>query len=85
MLDVLYETDQDPTPLVETMGLKQQNNASELESIVQDIINQNPNAVADYQGGNKRALAFFVGQVMKATKGKANAGLVNQIITKLLG
>ena len=67
------------------MGLKQQNNADELENIVQDIINQNPNAVADYQGGNKRALAFFVGQVMKATKGKANAGLVNQIITKLLG
>lgn len=85
LLDVLYETDQDPTPLVETMGLKQQNNADKLESIVQDIINQNPNAVADYQGGNKRALAFFVGQVMKATKGKANAGLVNQIITKLLG
>ena len=52
--------------------------------MIQEIIDSNPKSVADYKAGKKKALGFFVGQVMKATKGQANPGVVNQMIVELL-
>jgi len=55
-----------------------------LEPIIKDVLIQNPSVVADYQAGKQNALGFFVGAVMKVTSGKADAGVVNQLLKKLL-
>lgn len=81
--------DQDPTPdpseLVERLGLAQVSDTAAIESIVREIIDRSPAAVNDYRSGNIKAVAYFVGQAMKATQGKANPAIVNQIVAKLLG
>ena len=59
--------------------------SGELERIVERIIADNPNQVAQLLGGKDKVFGFFVGQVMKATQGKANPGEVNKILKDLLG
>jgi aspartyl-tRNA(Asn)/glutamyl-tRNA(Gln) amidotransferase subunit B len=66
-------------------GLTQISNEDELLKIVQEVIKNNPVQVEQYKSGKKTVIAFFVGQVMKASKGRANPGLVNQLLEKLLG
>ncbi len=56
----------------------------ELEKICQDVIDRNPNIVADFKGGKEKAIGGLVGQVMGATKGSANPKMVNEILRKLL-
>jgi aspartyl-tRNA(Asn)/glutamyl-tRNA(Gln) amidotransferase subunit B len=73
-----------PNEVVSSGGLKQMRDDSELEKIIQEIITANPQAVADYKSGNEKAAAFFVGQVMAATKGQANPGKANALVLKLL-
>ncbi len=73
-----------PIELVSTQGLKQVSDDSELKTIIATIISANPKPVKDYQSGNERVLAFFVGQVMKQTKGQANPIKVNELVVKLL-
>ncbi len=77
-------TGQQPSKVIESKGLTQMSDDSELESIIADIIAKNPQAVADYKGGNEKAAGFFVGQVMAATKGQANPGKANALVLKLL-
>lgn len=55
------------------------------KEIVQKVIDSNPNQVEAYRGGKVQLLGFFVGQVMKETKGRANPKTVNEIIKELLG
>ncbi|HEY9548328.1 MAG TPA: Asp-tRNA(Asn)/Glu-tRNA(Gln) amidotransferase GatCAB subunit B, partial [Kiloniellaceae bacterium] len=55
------------------------------EGLVDEIIAGNPGQVAQFKGGNEKILGRFVGQVMKATQGKANPGLVNEVLRKKLG
>ena len=69
---------------MEEKGLKQMDDSDEIERLVAEIIAANPKPVADYQNGNKKAMTFFVGQVMKATKGKANPKTVNEIVAREL-
>lgn len=69
--------------LIDQLGLRLNNNDDELKTIVEQIISGNPKAVADHKAG-KNVTAFFVGQVMKATKGQADAGKVNKLISELL-
>ena len=57
----------------------------ELEALVRKVIEENPGPLEDYRGGNMKAKGFFVGQVMKATQGKGNPKLVNQILDQELG
>jgi len=59
--------------------------AGELEAICRRILEQNPKQVAAYKGGKTSLLGFFVGQVMRETKGSANPGLVNELLGRLLG
>ena len=66
--------------LIESLGLKQMNDAGELEAIVEQILNENPDQLAQLRSGKDKVLGFFVGQVMKATQGKANPQQVNEII-----
>lgn len=73
-----------PQLTIEKEGLKQVSDDSELEGIIQTIIAQNPKPVADYKAGNEKVVAFFVGQVMKETRGQANPTKVNELVVKLL-
>ena len=59
-------------------------NMGELRSTIQQILADNPQSVADYKSGKEKAMGFLVGQTMKAMKGKANPGMVNQILKELL-
>ncbi|MEE8638364.1 MAG: Asp-tRNA(Asn)/Glu-tRNA(Gln) amidotransferase GatCAB subunit B, partial [Candidatus Margulisiibacteriota bacterium] len=57
----------------------------ELIKIIKDVIKNNPDPVEEYKKGKKTAVGFLVGQVMKATEGRANPGLVNKLLAKELG
>ena len=84
VLERIWGTDERPSAAVEALGLKQNNDAGEIEEVLKKIIADNPKPVADYKGGNTKAAAFFVGQAMKATKGKANPKIINELLGKLL-
>lgn len=73
-----------PADVVSQKGLAQVSDDSELEKIIAGIISENPKAAEDYQAGNQKALGFFVGAVMKATKGQASPGKANALVIKLL-
>ena len=70
--------------IIEKQGLKQMTDSSALESIIDDIISSNLDQVKQFKDGNSKLLGFFVGQVMKATQGKANPKQVNQILNEKL-
>jgi aspartyl-tRNA(Asn)/glutamyl-tRNA(Gln) amidotransferase subunit B len=70
--------------IIERQGLKQMTDSSALESIIDDIISNNVAQVKQFKDGNSKLLGFFVGQVMKATQGKANPKQVNQILNEKL-
>lgn len=69
---------------IEKKGLAQITDTSEVESIIQGILDNNQKQVEDFKAGNQKIRGFFVGQVMKATQGKASPQLVNQLLDKLL-
>ena len=79
-----FDENRDPAAIIEEEGLQQISDSDSLAPMIQEIIDNNPKSVADYKAGKKKALGFFVGQVMKATKGQANPGVVNQMIVELL-
>ena len=66
--------------LIESKGLKQITDSGELESIVDEVLSMSPDQVEQYRGGQTKVLGYFVGQVMKATQGKANPQQVNAIL-----
>ncbi len=80
----MFTSGKSAAQVVEEKGLKQVSDAGELEAMLQDIFQRHPQEVAAYQGGKKKLLGFFVGQVMKASRGQANPKLVNQLVQKLL-
>ncbi|MDD5557216.1 MAG: Asp-tRNA(Asn)/Glu-tRNA(Gln) amidotransferase subunit GatB [bacterium] len=71
--------------IVRARGLAQLSDEGELERVVGEVLRANPQSAADYRAGKAKALGFIVGRVMKATKGRANPGLVNKILKKALG
>ena len=73
-----------PEKIVKDKGLVQITDASAIEGVVDEVIANNPKAVEEYKGGKKKAIGALVGQVMKATKGKANPQMVNQLLAKKL-
>lgn len=84
VFEQIFAKDVDPVSYVEEQGLKTVNDAGELRNIILQVIKDNPRSVADYQNGKEKAIGFLVGQTMKAMKGKANPGMVNQILRELL-
>jgi aspartyl-tRNA(Asn)/glutamyl-tRNA(Gln) amidotransferase subunit B len=71
--------------IIDKKGLRQITDAAAIEAVIDEIIAANPTQVADYQSGKDKLIGFFVGQVMKATGGKANPGQVNAILRDKLG
>ncbi|MBX6771611.1 MAG: Asp-tRNA(Asn)/Glu-tRNA(Gln) amidotransferase subunit GatB [Chloroflexi bacterium] len=76
----MFRTGEPAARVVEDMGLTQISDAAALERLVDEAIAANPKSVADYRAGKTQALGFLVGQVMKASRGKANPGLVNALL-----
>ena len=77
-------TGKDPKVIVEEKGLVQITDSSAIERIVQEVIEANPQAVEDYKNGKESAIGYLVGQVMRASKGKANPGMANELLRKML-
>lgn len=80
----MFASGDDPESVIQAKGLVQISDESELAKIVEDVIANNPQSVADYQAGKEKALGALVGQVMKATKGKANPQIVNKLLLERL-
>ncbi len=81
----MFETGDEPRVLVERLGLSQISDEEALMDIVKGVMEKNPQSVADYRGGTKKAFGYIMGQIMRETKGKANPALVNKILKQLLG
>ncbi len=80
----MYKTGKSPGAIVEEKGLVQISNSSELEKIVDTVMAQHADAVAQYLSGKQGSISFLVGQVMKATQGRANPQAVNELLRKRL-
>ena len=75
---------EDVDAIIDAKGLKQISDSSELEKLVKDVIANNPAQVEQFKAGKGKVMGFFVGQIMKATQGKANPAQVNQLLQQLL-
>ncbi|MGI6707376.1 MAG: Asp-tRNA(Asn)/Glu-tRNA(Gln) amidotransferase subunit GatB [Clostridia bacterium] len=84
VFDELATTDKTPEAIIEGKGLSQISGTEELEKIVQEAIDKNPAAVEEYKQGNAKVVTFLMGQVMKATRGKANPNIARSILEKTL-
>jgi aspartyl-tRNA(Asn)/glutamyl-tRNA(Gln) amidotransferase subunit B len=80
----MYKTGKPPKTIIAEKGMVQITDENELVSTIQSIMDANPNQLKDYRGGKDKLFGFFVGQVMKATQGKANPQLVNNLLKKML-
>lgn len=80
----MYKTGDSPKTIVEKKGLKQVSDSSTIEKMVDDVIAANPKQYEQYKAGKDALFGFFVGQVMKASKGQANPQMVNEVLKKKL-
>lgn len=85
LLPELLEDGGSPKAMVEERGLAQINDTAALEAMVDEVIANNPKQVAQYQGGKGQLIGFFVGQIMKASKGSANPAVIQEILKAKLG
>ena len=84
VFETMAATGDDPRAIVEAQGLRQVADAGELGRVVDDVLARHANVVQDWKNGKKAALGFLVGQVMKATQGKANPAVVNTLLGEKL-
>ncbi len=85
VFEIMLETGQGAGAIVEERGLKQTSDTGAIEAAIADVMAKNADKVADYRGGKDKLFGFFVGQTMKAMAGKANPGVVNDLLKKALG
>ena len=84
VFEIMADGNKDPKKIIEEKGLKQQSDPKELEKLIDKVINDNQDKVKEYKSGKEKLFGFFVGQTMKASGGKANPKLVNEILKKKL-
>ena len=84
VFELMLKNDEDPQKIVEEKGLKQQSDPEALEELIDKIINNNREKAIEYKQGKEKLFGFFVGQAMKASGGKANPQLINEILKKKL-
>lgn len=84
VLEELFENPRDPEEIIKEKGWIQISDEGEIKKIVLEILEANPQSIADYKAGKDRALGFLVGQAMKATKGKANPKMLNEMFLEEL-
>lgn len=85
VFEIMLETGDDPAKIVEERGLKQTSDTGAIEKVIADVMAANADKVAEYRSGKDKLFGFFVGQTMKAMGGKANPGVVNDLLKKALG
>jgi len=84
VFEEMFSTGGNPQKIIEDRGLEQISDEGLLEAIIEEVIKDNPGAVEQFKEGKDKAIGFLIGRVMAKTKGKANPGIVNDIITKKL-
>ena len=84
VFEEMYKSGKDAETIVKEQGLVQVSDTGAIEKIIDEVIKASPGQAAEYKSGKEKLFGFFVGQVMKASKGKANPDLVNQLLKKKL-
>ena len=84
VFEEMYRNGKDAEAVVQEQGLVQVSDTGAIETIIDEVIKANPGQAAEYKAGKDKLFGFFVGQVMKASKGKANPDVVNQLLKKKL-
>lgn len=82
VLENMFETGDAPSAIIDKLGLTQVNDENEIIEIIKKVISENPQSVADYKKGKDNAAKYIVGQVMRASRGKANPQTVNKLVTE---
>ncbi len=85
VFEEMTKSGENPTQIVETKGLVQISDPAIILLIIDEVIAKNPENVEKFRAGNTKLLGFFVGQVLKATKGKGNPKVVNELVGERLG
>ena len=80
ILEDIWESGNAVNDIIDSKGLKQISDTGEIEKVIDEILENNKSQVEAYKSGKDKLFGFFVGQVMKATQGKANPGMVNQLL-----
>jgi len=83
--EIILKTGRAPAEIAETEGLKQQSDTGAIEAEIDKVLAANPDKVEQFKGGKDKLFGFFVGQTMKAMQGKANPGVVNELLKTKLG
>ncbi len=84
VFEAMWGGEGDADTIIEKRGLKQVTDTSAIEKLIDDVLANNPKQLQDYRGGKEKLFGFFVGQVMKASRGKANPAQVNELLKKKL-
>ena len=84
VFEIMVEEGKDPETIVDEKGLKQITDTGPIETAIEQVMTDNPDKVDEYRGGKDKLIGWFVGQVMKQTGGKANPGVVNELLRKKL-
>jgi len=85
VFEIMLETGSDPATIVDERGLRQTSDTGAIEAAIAGVLAAHADKVAEYRGGKDKLFGFFVGQTMKAMAGKANPGVVNDLLKKALG
>jgi aspartyl-tRNA(Asn)/glutamyl-tRNA(Gln) amidotransferase subunit B len=84
VLEKMVGTGKTASEIIEAEGLKQVSDEGTLEKVIDEVLGNSPEQVAQFKAGKQQVLGFLVGQVMKASGGKANPGKVNELLKKKL-
>ncbi len=84
IFEIMSKEDKDPNIIVEEKGLKQESDPKALEDLIQNVLSSNEDKVKEYKSGKDKLFGFFVGQVMKESKGKGNPQMINKILKEKL-
>lgn len=85
VLDEMFISEKTPAQIVEEKGFKQVSDIGAIEKIIDEVLAKNPTQLAGYKSGQEKLFGFFIGQIMKESKGQANPNVVNEILKKKLG
>jgi len=85
VFDAMWSGEGEPDAIIDRKGLRQISDAAEIEKLVDEVLAANARQIADYRAGKQKAFNSLVGQVMKATGGRANPAQVNEILRRKLG
>lgn len=84
VLSAMFESPEDPEKIVEKLGLVQVSDEGAIKAMIDEVLKNNPQSIADYKAGKDKAMGFLVGQTMKASRGKANPQIINKLLKEAL-